>query len=320
MSCGLKVLASDVACHGIEQCRRVRRWYRVLILSHAHVIRLWYLCCRLAVGHGYLLASGIPTLLGDIVQTVTAEGENYVLSLQTTRGLLKALGDYRAGTPLPEAMSFFAEIDQLQSLAGIKATRVEADWLNPQTYVAAFRQRFLFLLGDMERRVQGAKSVAAGIQNHSMASYRLSMAYSKLILVSTFVDAVASPASFSQEPLSNPQLLDVTRLLCHLFALTQLEGDAGEFMESGAMQPQEMTMVRTCIESLLPQIRPHAVVLVDAFNFSDHSLNSALGRYDGRVYEALYQSAQLDPVNQASDRVALTELLQPIRETVKARL
>jgi hypothetical protein len=24
MSCGLKVLASDIACHGIEQCRRVR--------------------------------------------------------------------------------------------------------------------------------------------------------------------------------------------------------------------------------------------------------------------------------------------------------
>lgn len=292
VSCGLKVLASDIACDGIEKCRRA---------------------CG---GHGYLQSSGLPVLLGDIVQTVTAEGENYVLSLQTGRTLLKMLADFRAGAPLPKAMAYLANIDKTHT----PVQRSKASWLQPQHYVRAYEQRFLHLLRGLERRVTQSSSVAGGVQDNSIACYKLSMAYSKLVLVSSFVASVASPAAFSTDRKTPAQNLEVVRLLCHLFALTQLENDAGEFMECGAIVPTDLAHIRASIEELLPQIRPHAVLLVDAFNFSDHSLNSTLGRYDGNVYEALYESAQLDPVNQASDKIALEELLIPIRQAVKARL
>ena len=36
---------------------------------------------------------------------------------------------------------------------------------------------------------------------------------------------------------------------------------------------------------------------IDAFDFSDTILNSALGRFDGRVYEALYESARRSALN-----------------------
>jgi acyl-CoA oxidase len=39
------------------------------------------------------------------------------------------------------------------------------------------------------------------------------------------------------------------------------------------------------------QIRPHAVKLVDAWSIPDFLLDSALGRYDGRVYEDLFNRA-----------------------------
>lgn len=38
--------------------------------------------------------------------------------------------------------------------------------------------------------------------------------------------------------------------------------------------------------------------LVDAFDFTDKSLNSALGSYDGHVYQRLYEWAQKSPTNQ----------------------
>ena len=38
-------------------------------------------------------------------------------------------------------------------------------------------------------------------------------------------------------------------------------------------------------------IRPHAVKLVDAWSIPDFLLDSALGRYDGRVYEDLFNRA-----------------------------
>jgi len=40
-----------------------------------------------------------------------------------------------------------------------------------------------------------------------------------------------------------------------------------------------------------------AVQITDAFGFSDYELGSALGRYDGRVYETLWEEVRKDPVN-----------------------
>lgn len=44
-------------------------------------------------------------------------------------------------------------------------------------------------------------------------------------------------------------------------------------------------------------LRPEAVGLVDAFDIHDETLCSALGSYNGRAYERLYQSALRDPMN-----------------------
>ena len=44
-------------------------------------------------------------------------------------------------------------------------------------------------------------------------------------------------------------------------------------------------------------VRKEAIPLVDAFDFPDAELNSALGRYDGDVYSHLYKWAQKAPRN-----------------------
>ena len=49
---------------------------------------------------------------------------------------------------------------------------------------------------------------------------------------------------------------------------------------------------------LLEEIRPHAVRLVDAWRFPDWQLDSSLGRYDGKVYEDMFERAsELNPLN-----------------------
>eukprot|EP00510_Aplanochytrium_minuta_P010422 CAMPEP_0184071022 /NCGR_PEP_ID=MMETSP0957-20130417/52526_1 /TAXON_ID=627963 /ORGANISM="Aplanochytrium sp, Strain PBS07" /LENGTH=109 /DNA_ID=CAMNT_0026371339 /DNA_START=59 /DNA_END=389 /DNA_ORIENTATION=+ len=40
-----------------------------------------------------------------------------------------------------------------------------------------------------------------------------------------------------------------------------------------------------------------AVPLVDALDFPDHILNSSIGRFDGNVYEALFEHAKNSPLN-----------------------
>eukprot|EP00049_Salpingoeca_infusionum_P002011 m.52896 g.52896 ORF g.52896 m.52896 type:complete len:76 (-) comp11340_c0_seq6:180-407(-) len=63
---------------------------------------------------------------------------------------------------------------------------------------------------------------------------------------------------------------------------------------------------------MLEQIRPNAVALVDAFDLTDHVLNSALGRKDGKVYEALYDMAHREPLNQAEVAEGFKKHLQPL--------
>ena len=65
-SCGLKALASTTAGEGLEACRRA---------------------CG---GHGYSNFSGIGTYYADYLPTLTWEGDNYMLTQQVSRYLLKS--------------------------------------------------------------------------------------------------------------------------------------------------------------------------------------------------------------------------------------
>lgn len=56
-------------------------------------------------------------------------------------------------------------------------------------------------------------------------------------------------------------------------------------------------MLMNKLLALFAEIRPNAVALVDAFDYPDGILQSCLGRYDGRVYEALWDYCQQSPMN-----------------------
>lgn len=58
-----------------------------------------------------------------------------------------------------------------------------------------------------------------------------------------------------------------------------------------------MLSVQTLLENCLKRIRPNAVGLVDSFDLHDEILNSALGDYDGNVYERLLEEANKSPLN-----------------------
>jgi acyl-CoA oxidase len=110
-------------------------------------------------------------------------------------------------------------------------------------------------------------------------------------------------------PPSGP-LNAVLKDVCDLFALYHMQQNAGEFVESGYLTGEHLGMLRQQIRALLGKLRVNAVSLVDAMNFSDRELGSALGRYDGRVYETLYEWAQQEPLNRADVSADLRALLR----------
>lgn len=65
------------------------------------------------------------------------------------------------------------------------------------------------------------------------------------------------------------------------------------------------------LEARLVDIRPNAVGIVDGFDIPDGILCSALGAYDGNVYERLYAAAQKSPLNKATDNKAFHLYIKP---------
>jgi len=66
------------------------------------------------------------------------------------------------------------------------------------------------------------------------------------------------------------------------------------------MSSGQLDQVHDRMLHLLSVIRPNAAALVDAFDFPDELLCSVLGRYDGQVYENLYNWAAKSPLNKTS--------------------
>ena len=63
------------------------------------------------------------------------------------------------------------------------------------------------------------------------------------------------------------------------------------------MTDVQLSLARDKLYSMLKEVRREAIPLVDAFDIPDGVLNSALGRYDGDVYNHLFQWAQKAPRN-----------------------
>ncbi|KAG6818991.1 hypothetical protein H0H93_016586 [Arthromyces matolae] len=71
--------------------------------------------------------------------------------------------------------------------------------------------------------------------------------------------------------------------------------------------------LRLAIDALCRMLLPNAIGLSDAFGFTDWELDSALGVYDGKVYNALWARAQAEPLN-------MTDVTDAYQESIKSML
>jgi len=97
-----------------------------------------------------------------------------------------------------------------------------------------------------------------------------------------------------------------------LFFAFYAEKHVSVLLEGGFMSPVQARMLRKTLRSLLTSVRSDAVPLVDAFGFPDYLLNSMIGKYDGNVYEALYELTKSDPMNKTRVPPTFDRVLKPL--------
>ena len=79
--------------------------------------------------------------------------------------------------------------------------------------------------------------------------------------------------------------------------------------QDGYLNSQQASMLQSSVLDLLKELRPNAVALVDAFDFPDAVLDSALGRWDGQVYTALYDFSLCSKLNEKQVHVGMLPLV-----------
>jgi acyl-CoA oxidase len=122
--------------------------------------------------------------------------------------------------------------------------------------------------------------------------------YSEQILVTNF-HAALPPPDLSASTSS------ILTSLFSLYALYTIDSDSRTFSTTNALTSSSLDAAPSAILTLMTEeIRPNAVKLVDAWAMPDYILDSALGRYDGKVYEDLFNRAhRLNPLNKITFNV-----------------
>lgn len=277
LSCCLKAVCTADVAHGVETCR---------------------LACG---GHGYMTCSSMPSIYGLVTAASTYEGENTVLLLQTARYLIKAWQQAVGGMALTPTVAYLKHA--VTGNTGLRRWENTAECIvRAHQQVAAGKIKMC--ADNMDRRIRGGISPEDAWNMTSIELAQCAEAHARAIIVNRFVETVA-------ELIVSDALKTVLTQLSELYGVYWLLQKSGDFLMYSDVTSQDISSLQKWMEQLLAQIRPNAVGIVDGFDICDEILSSALGCYDGRVYERLFEEASKSPLNKEPVNISFQKYLKP---------
>ncbi|PKY17080.1 peroxisomal acyl-coenzyme A oxidase 1 [Rhizophagus irregularis] len=263
-------------------------------------------------GHGYLRSSGIPSIVDDYAQSPIVEGDNTILQLQTGRYLIKAFENAKNGRPTPATLFYLKDYSRILSERSSATTWEELTDPNEQIKALThYHTRILAkLISNLEESSKNHPQGYEGAKSDYMIDIiNVSRAYCYTITITSANEGLESIKT------TYSNIYPILRVLINLFFSYYIIKYSGEFLLDNYFNSNHIKIFELGIKNCLKTIRPDAIGLVDSWEFSDNMLNSALGRYDGNVYEALYNWAKLDPSNLAQEKgeyIGYNEVLKDI--------
>lgn len=276
---GLKSITTSTTADGIEECR------------------------KLCGGHGYLCASGLPELYAAYVPACTYEGDNIILLLQVARFLMKTISQLGSGKKPSGTAAYLGNLRDLAT-QNCKVTKGD-DWMYPEALQHAFEARSARLAVSCASQIAEAASQETGFVELSSELVDAARAHCELIVVTRFIEAL-------KKDIPGRGVKKQLQILCNIYALSLITAHTGDFLSTGCLSSEQINLAKGQLRDLFRQVRPNAISLVDAFDYTDHYLGSTLGRYDGDVYNNLYKDAWKDPLNESTITEGYNEFIRPV--------
>ncbi|KAM9490978.1 peroxisomal acyl-coenzyme A oxidase 1-like isoform 1-T1 [Salvelinus alpinus] len=285
LSAGLKAFTTWTASAGIEVCR---------------------MACG---GHGYSRCSALPDIYVNFVPTCTYEGENTVMMLQTARFLIKSYRQASAGHQLSGIVSYLNESERSLQPQSVSSRPTVVNVNDLVSLVEAYKLRAAKLVElaakSIQQELQKRVSQEDAWNNSAIDLVRASDAHCHYVVVKLFAAKLGE--------MGDTGVHSVLSTLALLYALQGIQQHSGDFLQTGLLSVPQLSQVSQRLKELLAQLRPNAVSLVDAFDYRDEMLNSVLGRYDGNVYEHMFEWARRSPLNKTEVHESYHKYLKPLQ-------
>ncbi|XP_070966055.1 peroxisomal acyl-coenzyme A oxidase 1 isoform X1 [Oncorhynchus clarkii lewisi] len=285
LSAGLKAFTTWTASEGIEVCR---------------------MACG---GHGYSRCSALPDIYVNFVATCTYEGENTVMMLQTARFLIKSYQQASAGHQLSGIVSYLNESERRLQPQSVSSRPTVVNVNDLASLVEAYKLRAAKLVEvaakSIQQELQKRVSQEDAWNNSAIDLVRASNAHCHYVVVKLFAAKLGE--------IGDTGVHSVLSTLALLYALQGIQQHSGDFLQTGLLSVPQLSQVSQRLKELLAQLRPNAVALVDAFDYCDEMLNSVLGRYDGNVYEHMFEWARRSPLNKTEVHESYHKYLKPLQ-------
>ena len=276
-------------------------------------------CRKACGGHGFLVASGLVELTQTYLQSCTVEGDNQMLPQQVVKVLLKLVRAMQSGD---EALLKEYEVTDMKYLVGPLKALMEnggdlptkstfafpsnataKDFLDVSTLLTAFEHRSACLLLDVAMQLQSSMETSTAQQAWNdalLAMARASRAHAMYLMLRDFANGLKEEQAKGSSSCMGPKELAVLSQCLTLLALYWMDQFLEDFLQIQCVSSSNIPQLRQALLDVMTGLRPSAVGLVDARDYSDFRLKSALGKYDGDVYPAIMESARRDPLNTQS--------------------
>merc|ERR1740133_82979 len=172
--------------------------------------------------------------------------------------------------------------------------------------VAVFKDRARRFAYRLETKFSASMAAGASFDEatnaNAILSYKAAQCHAAYVMVRNNAEALSNYVK-------DAKILAALERLLHLQLLVQMHENMADWI--GLVDASHVEAVADEINAVLDSIRPDCVGLTDAFMYTDHTLGSVLGRYDGNVYQAIYEDARRNPLN-ASTKMVGWDLLKTI--------
>ncbi|EGR29306.1 hypothetical protein IMG5_158840 [Ichthyophthirius multifiliis] len=258
-------------------------------------------------GHGFSTYSGMVERLKVYYPYSTFEGENTIMLLQTARFLIKVAQNQQKITPQCEYLQNYEEF----------LGNAKCELNSMREFLVLEQLRKLLRFNVCFKVVNATKKL-----NHSIIQYGINKQEAWDNKNNAYMCEAATSHihywmfnGFYEQivKIHSEKTKNVLSKLCALFALSKIVENPTALYQGNYINGEQMKLIREAREILLQELRFEVLALMEAWQFNDNTLKSAIGSSKGMVYEDLLNLAQNNnPVNFEQNRNEIHRQIESI--------